>query len=59
MAGTEAAGDFLLSPARMEPLLERVRDAHHHLRPFEILLKTKKIAASASDLQVLSECVHS
>jgi hypothetical protein len=58
MAGTQAAGEFLLRPEQMRPLLDRALDAHGHLQPFEILLKTTSIAANPSSAQVLSERVH-
>ncbi len=58
MAGTEAAGEFLLRPEQMQPILDRAVDAHGRLQPFEILLKTTSIAANASGAEVLSERVH-
>jgi hypothetical protein len=57
MAGTQAAGDFLLSPEEMQPILERASDAHGKLHRFEVLLETTSIAANASRSQVLSERV--
>jgi hypothetical protein len=48
MAGTQAAGEFLLSPQKMKPMLERARNAQGKLRPFEILLETTSIGSSAS-----------
>jgi len=58
MAGTQAAGDFLLSPGQMRPMLERALDAQGNLQPFEILLETTSIGAAASRFKVLSERVH-
>lgn len=58
MAGTEAAGEFLLRPEQMQPLIEKAIDSHGRLQAFEILLKTTNIAANASGAQVLSERVH-
>jgi len=58
MAATQAAGEFLLSPAQMRPLLERALDAQGNVQPFEILLETTSIGAAASRSQVLSERVH-
>jgi hypothetical protein len=58
MAGTQAAGEFLLSPEQMQPQIERALDSRGRLQAFEILLKTTNIAANASSAQVLSERVH-
>jgi hypothetical protein len=58
MAGTQAAGDFLLQPQKMEPILKRALDARGNLRPFEVLLETTSIGADASRSEVLSERVH-
>jgi hypothetical protein len=58
MAGTQAAGDFLLSPEQMQPMLERALDARGNLQSFEILLETTSIGAAASRSRVLSERVH-
>lgn len=58
MAGTQAAGEFLLRPEKMQPLIERAVDSRGRLQAFEILLKTTNIAANASGAQVLSERVH-
>lgn len=55
MAGTQAAGTFLLSPALMQPVLERAMTRNDVIQPFEILLTTGNIAANASRPQVLSE----
>lgn len=55
MAGTEAAGEFLLDPQQMAPILSRARAANGELRPFEVLLETSSIAANSSQLRVLSE----
>lgn len=55
MAGTQAAGEFLLSPAQMQPVLERAMGPHGVIRPFEILIATANIAANASRPSVLSE----
>lgn len=55
MAGTQAAGEFLLDPQQMAPILSRARAANGELRPFEVLLETSSIAANSSQLRVLSE----
>jgi len=58
MAGTQAAGEFLISPEKMKPMLDRARDAHGKLRTFEVLLETSSIGSSASTSTPLSERVH-
>jgi hypothetical protein len=55
MAGTQAAGSFLLSPDQMQPMLRRVLDKNGEVQPFEILLETSSVGANASRPQVLSE----
>jgi hypothetical protein len=59
MAGTEAAGEFLLDPVRMQPVLQKATRPDGQLRSFEILLQTESIAANSSQAQVLSERVGS
>ena len=58
MAGTQAAGELLLDPARMQPVLDHARGANGVIRPFEILIATDSIAANASQSRVLSERVE-
>jgi hypothetical protein len=58
MAGTQAAGDFLLNPESMRPVLERAITPNGIVRPFELLLSTNDVAANASRAQILSERVH-
>jgi len=58
MAGTQAAGELLLDPARMQPVLDHARGANGVIRPFEILIATDNIAANASQPRVLSERVE-
>jgi hypothetical protein len=58
MAGTQAAGDFLLNPKSMRPVLERAVTSNGVVRPFELLLSTNDVAANASRAQILSERVH-
>lgn len=57
MAGTQAAGEFLLSPEKIEPVLQRAMRPGGEIRPFEVLLETENIAANSSRSQVLSERV--
>jgi hypothetical protein len=55
MAGTQAAGTFLLNPSLMRPTLEHARGPHGSIRSFEILIQTLSVAANASRPQVISE----
>lgn len=55
MAGTQAAADFLLDPALMQPILEHARAPNGTIRPFEILVETTTVAANASRPHVVSE----
>jgi hypothetical protein len=57
MAGTQAAGEFVLNPALMGPTLDHARVPHGSLRPFEILIETSNVAANASSPHVVSERV--
>ena len=57
MAGTQAAGEFLLNPTEMQSALERAKGPNGVIRPFEILIATDNIAANASQPHVLSERV--
>lgn len=59
MAGTQAAGEFLLSPDKMKPMLDRARNAQGKLQSFEILLETASVASNASTSIPLSERTHS
>jgi hypothetical protein len=55
MAGTQAAGEFLLNPTQMQRVLEHATGPNGIIRPFEILIATDNIAANASQPRVLSE----
>jgi hypothetical protein len=55
MAGTQAAANFVLDSALMQPILEHARSSNGTIRPFEILVETNAIAASASRPHMLSE----
>lgn len=54
MAGTQAAGAWLLNPDEMGPLLERAMTPSGAIRPFEILIETKNIDANASRPTIVS-----
>jgi hypothetical protein len=57
MAGTQAAGELLLSSEKIAPVLKRAMKAGGEIRPFEVLLETENIAANSSQSQVISERV--
>jgi hypothetical protein len=54
MAGTQAAGTFLLSPELMRPVLERALSPNGVIRSFEVLFETSSVAANASRTTILS-----
>jgi hypothetical protein len=58
MAGTEAAGRFLLNVDLMAPVLERAACPNGDIRPFEILIEANNLAANASRLRAVSERVN-
>jgi hypothetical protein len=55
MAGTQAAGEFVLNPALMQPTLSHAKASNGTIRPFEILIETSNVAANASSPHVVSE----
>jgi hypothetical protein len=55
MAGTQAAGSFVMDPTLMKPTLDHARGPDGNLKPFEILIETDNVAANASRPHVLSE----
>lgn len=55
MAGTQAAGDFVLNAALMRPVLDHARAPNGSIRPFEILIETGNVAANASSPHIVSE----
>jgi hypothetical protein len=57
MAGTQAAGEFVLNPNLMRPTLDHARAPNGSLRPFEILIETSNVGANASSPHVVSERV--
>jgi hypothetical protein len=57
MAGTQAAGEFVLNPALMRPILDHAKGPNGSIRPFEVLIATSNVAANASSPHVLSERV--
>jgi len=57
MAGTQAAGEFVLNPALMRSTLDHARAPNGSIRSFEILIATSNVAANASSPHVVSERV--
>jgi hypothetical protein len=57
MAGTQAAGEFILNPALMRPILDHAKGPNGSIRPFEVLIATSNVAANASSPHVVSERV--
>jgi hypothetical protein len=57
MAGTQAAGEFVLNPALMRPILDHAKGPNGSIRPFEVLIATSNVAANASSPHVVSERV--
>lgn len=55
MAGTQAAGEFLLNADRMTEVLKRSRKPDGGIHPFEILIETASVGANSSQLRILSE----
>ena len=49
MAGTRAAGDFVLDPLAMAPILQKAKLRDGSIGPFEILLETTTVGASAPE----------
>jgi len=55
MAGTEAAGDFLLDDQTIDPILQKARLPDGTFRPFELLLETRSIGADSPKARVIAE----
>jgi hypothetical protein len=55
MAGTQAAGDFLLDAQSIEPILRRARLSDGTFQPFELLLETRSIGADSPKARVIAE----
>ncbi len=55
MAGTQAAGDFLLDDESIDPILQKARLADGTLEPFELLLETRSIGADSPKARVIAE----
>jgi hypothetical protein len=55
MAGTQAAGDFLLNDRTISPILKKATQADGTLQPFELLLEANSIGANAPEARVIAE----
>ena len=55
MAGTQAAGDFLLDGNGMQPVLNKARLGDGSIRPFEVLLEARTVGANAPKARVVVE----
>jgi hypothetical protein len=49
MAGTQAAGDFLLDQRAMEPILKKAQLADGTIGPFEVLIEARTVGVNAPD----------
>jgi hypothetical protein len=55
MAGTQAAGDFILDRHAMEPVLNKARLTDGTIGPFEILIEARAVGANAPEARVVVE----
>jgi hypothetical protein len=55
MAGTHAAGDFLLDERGMQPVLNKARLSDGGIGPFEVLLEARTVGANAPKAHVVVE----
>jgi len=55
MAGTQAAGDFLLNDRTITPILQKATRTGGTIGPFELLLETSSVGANAPEAKVIAE----
>jgi hypothetical protein len=55
MAGTQAAGDFLLNDRTIIPILQKAKRTDGTIGPFELLLETSSVGANAPEAKVIAE----
>jgi hypothetical protein len=55
MAGTQAAGDFVLDPRTMESILQKARLSDGSIGPFEVLLEARTVGANAPKARISVE----
>jgi hypothetical protein len=58
VAGTQAAGEALLRPELIEPILRNAMRADGTLRNFEILLRSTSIESSATGTSVIGTRIY-
>jgi hypothetical protein len=57
-AATQAAGEALLRPETITPILQRARRPDGSLAAFEILLRSTSIQANATDTHIIASRIH-
>jgi len=55
MAGTQAAGDFLLDQRAMEPILKKAQLADGSIGPFEVLIEARTVGVNAPEEHAVIE----
>lgn len=55
MAGTQAAGDFLLDQRAMEPILRKAQLADGSIGPFEVLIEARTVGVNAPEEHAIIE----
>lgn len=55
MAGTQAAGDFLLDERAMEPILKKAQLADGSIGPFEVLIEARTVGVNAPEEHAIVE----
>ena len=55
MAGTQAAGDFLLDQRAMEPILRKAQLADGSIGPFEVLIEARTVGVNAPEEHAVIE----
>ncbi|WP_198152162.1 hypothetical protein [Granulicella tundricola] len=58
MAATQAAADTLANETMMEPILQQARRPDGSLYPFELLVQTRSIGASAPESRIVGSRIH-
>jgi hypothetical protein len=58
MAGTQAAAEVLSNSALIGPVLDRAITPKGELRPFELLVETNSIGATAPEAHILASRIH-
>jgi hypothetical protein len=58
VAGTQAAAEYILRPAAIDPILKRATRSDGSLRFFEILLRSTSIESNSAGTQVIASRVY-